>query len=58
MADRVHRRYENHAPAWPIAVGSTDSMLPVELPEITGFAPRTSDDPDALPGWLVNFVAR
>ncbi len=26
-----------------------ESMLPVELPEISDFAPRTSDDPDALP---------
>ncbi|MFN8037234.1 MAG: class I tRNA ligase family protein [Acidimicrobiia bacterium] len=26
-----------------------ESMLPVELPEITDFEPKTSDDPDALP---------
>jgi leucyl-tRNA synthetase len=31
----------------PIAL--PDSMLPVELPEITNFEPATSDDPDALP---------
>ena len=31
----------------PIAL--PESMLPVELPEITDFEPATSDDPDALP---------
>ncbi len=31
----------------PIAV--PDAMLPVELPEVVDFAPRISDDPDALP---------
>ena len=31
----------------PIAL--PDSLLPVELPEISNFAPATSDDPDALP---------
>ena len=31
----------------PIAL--PESMLPVELPEITNFEPATSDDPDALP---------
>ncbi len=31
----------------PIAL--PDSMLPVELPDITNFEPATSDDPDALP---------
>ena len=31
----------------PIAL--PESLLPVELPEITNFEPATSDDPDALP---------
>jgi leucyl-tRNA synthetase len=31
----------------PVAL--PDSMLPVELPEISDFEPATSDDPDALP---------
>ena len=31
----------------PIAL--PESMVPVELPEITNFEPATSDDPDALP---------
>jgi leucyl-tRNA synthetase len=31
----------------PVAL--PESMLPVELPEIGDFEPRTSDDPDALP---------
>jgi len=31
----------------PIAL--PESVLPVELPEVPDFAPRTSDDPDALP---------
>ena len=31
----------------PIAL--PESMLPVELPEMTDFEPATSDDPDALP---------
>ena len=31
----------------PIAL--PESALPVELPEVSDFAPRTSDDPDALP---------
>jgi leucyl-tRNA synthetase len=31
----------------PIAL--PESMLPVELPEMTNFEPATSDDPDALP---------
>jgi leucyl-tRNA synthetase len=31
----------------PIAL--PDSMLPVELPEVVDFAPRVSNDPDALP---------
>jgi leucyl-tRNA synthetase len=33
--------------AGPIAL--PDSLLPVELPEMTDFEPATSDDPDALP---------
>jgi leucyl-tRNA synthetase len=31
------------------AVAVPESHLPVELPEVDDFAPRTSDDPDALP---------
>ncbi|MGQ0825409.1 MAG: leucine--tRNA ligase [Actinomycetota bacterium] len=31
----------------PVAV--PESMLPVELPEVDDFEPKTSDDPDALP---------
>ncbi len=30
-------------------IGLPESMLPVELPEIVDFEPKTSDDPDALP---------
>jgi leucyl-tRNA synthetase len=36
--------YDEHGP-----VALPDSMLPVELPEVTDFEPVTSDDPDALP---------
>jgi leucyl-tRNA synthetase len=32
-----------------LPVGLPDSMLPVELPEVTDFEPRVSDDPNAPP---------
>jgi leucyl-tRNA synthetase len=36
--------YDEHGP-----IALPESMLPVALPEMTDFQPRTSDDPDALP---------
>ncbi|MFM7224517.1 MAG: class I tRNA ligase family protein, partial [Actinomycetota bacterium] len=36
--------YDEHGP-----VALPDTMLPVELPEVSDFAPATSDDPEALP---------
>ena len=41
VPDRLRRR--------PVRSRCPESMLPVELPEITDFEPATSDDPDALP---------
>ena len=36
--------YDEHGP-----IALPESMLPVELPEMTNFEPSTSNDPDALP---------